>query len=166
MYRKVDDKMFWPVGYKRASEDIMEQILSRIEEGVLKEGDKLDSEGKLAMEFGVSKPCVREALRALELMGVIRVERGKGAFILGSSIENSFSIWTKWAHFYSAEVIEVLEVRDALEAKIVSLVSEKHKEIDFSEIEEIIDKMRTCARKPINYELASKLDTQFHVLLG
>ncbi len=163
-----DNKMFSRVRHKRSSENVMEQIMARIEEGTLKDGDKLDSERILAMEFGVSQPCVREALRALELMGVVRVERGKGAFVLDSNgAESRFNVWNKWAHVNSTEVMEILEVRSALEAKIVGLVCSRHTEVDFSEIEGIVENMRECAQtNPSNISLATKLDMRFHVLLA
>lgn len=164
----ISKEMFSPVRHKRSSENVMEQILARIEEGMLKPGDKLESERILAEEFGVSQPCVREALRALELMGVVRVERGKGAFILESAgLGSGLSIWKQWASLNSNKVLEILQVRGALENKIIELICERCQELDFGPVIEITRKMRDClAQSPLNGTLASQLDLEFHTQLA
>ncbi len=69
---------------KRVFEDICEQIRSAMAEGTLKPGDKLPAERDLAFKFGVSRTAVREALRSLEIVGVVGLQKGTkgGAFIL------------------------------------------------------------------------------------
>lgn len=61
------------------SSALAEQVLS----GELAAGDRLPSERRLALEFGASRPMVREALRSLIERGLINVEPGRGAFVLG-----------------------------------------------------------------------------------
>ncbi|MGI8651131.1 MAG: FadR/GntR family transcriptional regulator, partial [Rubrobacter sp.] len=52
---------------------IAEQILERVQSGVLPAGSKLPAERDLALQMGVSRPSVREALIALELLGVVEI---------------------------------------------------------------------------------------------
>lgn len=63
--------------YKQIVELLREQILN----GTLKEGDVLPSERELALRFDVSRVPVREALKILEYLGVVRHVRGKGVFV-------------------------------------------------------------------------------------
>jgi DNA-binding FadR family transcriptional regulator len=67
----------------RTFEDICLQIRHEVSEGRLKPGDRLPAERDLAEQFGVSRTAVREALRSLEVAGVIACQRGihGGAFI-------------------------------------------------------------------------------------
>ena len=75
--------MFAPVSVARASSAIADQIRNAIVTGQLEEGARLSPERELAEQFGVSRVTVRDALRALEAMGLITVRVGArgGAFV-------------------------------------------------------------------------------------
>jgi DNA-binding FadR family transcriptional regulator len=68
---------------QRTFEDIAGRIRRRVACGELKAGDKLPAEREMAEQFGVGRNAVREALRSLEMAGVVRLEKGRagGAFI-------------------------------------------------------------------------------------
>jgi GntR family transcriptional regulator, transcriptional repressor for pyruvate dehydrogenase complex len=67
----------------RAFEGVSDHILSKIKDGTLEPGHKLPAERELAASLSVGRPAVREALRSLEMSGVLRFERGAsgGAFV-------------------------------------------------------------------------------------
>src|SRR5215213_11021827 len=75
--------LFKPIASTRASSTIAEQIRAAITGGRLAAGDRLPPERELAEQFGVSRVTVRDALRALEAMGLIKVRVGArgGAFV-------------------------------------------------------------------------------------
>lgn len=75
--------MFEPVHSRRAFEDICAAIRDRLASGQLKPGDKLPAERLLAEQLGVGRNALREALRSLEMAGVIELRIGAkgGAFI-------------------------------------------------------------------------------------
>src|SRR5215472_5407311 len=60
---------------------VVEQIRALIRTGVLKSGDKLPTERALAEQLGVSRSSVREALSALEVLGIIHSRQGLGTYI-------------------------------------------------------------------------------------
>jgi DNA-binding FadR family transcriptional regulator len=66
---------------------IAEEVAARIEElitsGKLALGDKLPPERALARELHISRPTLREGIRALSATGTVRVEHGKGSFVAG-----------------------------------------------------------------------------------
>jgi DNA-binding FadR family transcriptional regulator len=78
-----DPGLFAPVSVARASSSIADQIRQAIVTGRLSEGERLPPERELAEQFGVSRVTVRDALRALEAMGLIEVRVGArgGAFV-------------------------------------------------------------------------------------
>ncbi|OXT18849.1 GntR family transcriptional regulator [Bacillus sp. OG2] len=61
--------------------EIVKELRSMIQEDGLKPGDKLPSERELTERLNVGRSSVREALRALELLGLIETRRGEGTFI-------------------------------------------------------------------------------------
>ncbi|MCW1934989.1 FadR/GntR family transcriptional regulator [Pararhodobacter zhoushanensis] len=78
---------FKPISGTRAFEVISEQVRAQIEARQLRPGDKLPPERELAVQFGVSRNAVREALRGLESSGLIGLHKGVhgGAFVLEPS---------------------------------------------------------------------------------
>ena len=75
---------FAPIRTKRVFEEICEQVRREMAAGSLRPGDKLPPERELALKLGVSRAAVREALRSLEIAGVVGLHKGAhgGAFIL------------------------------------------------------------------------------------
>jgi len=71
----------------RAFEVICSQIRGKLIAGELKPGDRLPTERELAMQHGVSRTAVREAMRSLEMFGLITLRKGShgGAFILDNA---------------------------------------------------------------------------------
>lgn len=63
------------------TEQIMEQIAQLIRSGQLQPGEQLPNERDLAEQFGVTRGRVREALRALSLIGLISIKAGEGSFV-------------------------------------------------------------------------------------
>src|SRR3954471_18194980 len=70
-----------PIRRSRIYENIVNQIQRRIQDGELHPGDQLPPERVLAETFRVSRASVREALRALELRGLIEGKQGGGTFV-------------------------------------------------------------------------------------
>jgi DNA-binding FadR family transcriptional regulator len=79
--------MFSKLSSKRSFEEVVAQIRAQIANGSLREGDRLPAERELAVQFGVSRNTVREALRSLENAGVVTLRKGVsgGAFICSRS---------------------------------------------------------------------------------
>ena len=75
---------FSQIRTRRVFEEICEQVRREMSTGALRPGDKLPTERDLAVKFDVSRTAVREALRSLEIAGVVGLQKGAkgGAFIL------------------------------------------------------------------------------------
>ncbi|MDD2422403.1 MAG: GntR family transcriptional regulator, partial [Heliobacteriaceae bacterium] len=72
---------FKPIKTRKIYEEIVEQLRALIAKGNLMPGDKLPSERELSERLGVSRASVREALTALEVMGILDVRPGDGTFV-------------------------------------------------------------------------------------
>ena len=73
--------MFREIGDERAFDGILNQIIENIQNGSLKAGTALPAERTMAEIMGVSRPAVREVLRALELLGIVKPVPGGGNYI-------------------------------------------------------------------------------------
>ena len=81
-----------------APEGVVRQILNNLETGIMKPGDKLPTQEKLAQRFGVGRSSIREATNALAIMGYLKIIQGKGTFI-SENIPAAESIETPKSNF-------------------------------------------------------------------
>jgi len=150
--------MFEKVRTRRVYMDIVEQIQQLIKKGKLKPGDMLPPERILAEQLGVSRPPLREALAALEILGLIESRGGKG-----NIIKNNFD--SSWYKKQLKELekedspFEILEARKAVETQIAALAAKKATKEDIKSIQESLDKMRSLMGKVPE---VMKADREFH----
>lgn len=151
--------MFKKVETKKVYMEIVEQIRGLIKEGKLRPGDKLPPEHMLAEKFGTSRPSVREALSALEILGIIESRGGKGNFIKNSF--NSALYEKKFKQLGKEESpFEILEARKAVEREIAGIAAEKATEEDIAAIRESLDRMKSCIT---SIPKIMEYDREFHI---
>ena len=117
--------MLQPVKKSRLSSEVIDQISQSILRGDYKPGHKLPPERDLANQLGVSRTVVREALRSLEIMGLVESQIGGGTFVKEHTIEN---VLTPIANYFSSDdsvVDEIIETRKILEPEIVKLAAQR-----------------------------------------
>ncbi len=127
---------------------VRKEIERMIVGGELGAGAKL-SENALAVKLGVSRGPVREALRALEQTGLVRVEKNRGVFVRQISLE---------------EADEIYEVRAALEGLIGRLAARRCRPEQIEKIRAVVKKMHAIGRSQ-DAEAYYPLNVQFHELL-
>ncbi len=108
------------------------------------------SEETLAQEIGVSRTPIREALFRLEHEGIVKIIPRRGAFVVKPSKEN---------------IIEILQVREALEALIVRLVTPLLDESDIRELRSCVEKLRSIPEKERHILDYTDSELAFHDLL-
>lgn len=137
---------FEPVLFSRASEYIERKIAELILDGRLKTGDRLPTEKEMARQFGVSLVTLREALRALEIFGLIGKRKGQGGGVFVSEI-NSDSIKTALGYFLSFHYLSpqhLYEVRKIIEPGVVKFAAQK---ITSAEIKKLEKNIAHCEEK-------------------
>ncbi len=140
----------------------MSQIESLLEKGELRPGDQLPPERALAEQFQVSRASVREALRSLELLGVVETHAGGGTFVRRTAPEDlarPLSNLIARGHTMS----DVIEVRGLLEPAIAAAAA---KRITASELAELRTILAAQGRKVDAGEPYAEEDTRFHELIG
>ena len=120
---------------KRLSDQIIESLIAMIANGELKPGDKLPPEPQLMNQFGVGRSSVREAIGALELIGLITVRPGHGTHITESPEKvQSTSIGLSLITIGHDKIRELVEARVELEQVIVRLAAERATKEDLTEL--------------------------------
>src|ERR687891_891705 len=109
-----------PIKSTRIYEEIVRQIRQMISEGRLKSGDQLPPERDLAEKFVVSRTSVREALRALESVGLIEIRPGEGTFVREVSVDALVEPLALVLLSQRAMIEELFEARRLLEPAIAA----------------------------------------------
>ena len=132
---------FRQLGRRKAYEEVADQIRERIFSATVKTGERLPTERDLAAQFGVSRVAVREAIRALELGGLLLVKKGPkgGIFVaeephrpIGDSIGNLLARG-------EARLRDLFEVRMLIEPYAAERVAKIGTARNFTELRAMID---------------------------
>jgi len=124
-------------------------------------GDALPSQRDLAVQLGVSRASLREALSSLSALGVVSIQPGKGVFVQ-SPVELSRGEGTPaWPFAAQASPLEIFQLRYALEGFAAGLAAVTLSTFDLDELEDNVAAMREQLRAG-DFEAAAKLDFEFH----
>ncbi|WP_194925496.1 FadR/GntR family transcriptional regulator [Catenulispora pinisilvae] len=122
-----------PVTRQRVADQIVEDLRTRILDGSLPDGSKLPAERELAAHYDVSAPTVREAIRVLTAMGLIRMRNGARATVTaqgGSLLALSIS---SVVQFEKMQVRDVLGLLGALNAYAAELAAQHATDAELAE---------------------------------
>jgi len=159
--------MFDNVKDRRLFEKIVDQIKDAILSGTLKPGDKLPSEHELARLFGVSRSAVREALRILELSGIVVIKKGNqgGCFIqeVNSSQQLIDYLSDNWK-LGQIKLVDLTEARYWLESIVIEIVGQKITQKDLDALRSSIDEAEHFYKEGKEQEKINK-NFDFHGLL-
>lgn len=154
-----------PVTGGRMSGEIVEQVIDLIRKGNLAPGHRLPSERELAGTFGVSRVTVRDALRVLEVMGLvdIRVGSAGGAFVTMPSTNVIGEGLANILMMRSFEPNDIAEARLVLELGVLDLVAERITEEDIATLRGLCDRSRAKLEAG---EYDTALSLEFHSQLA
>ncbi|MBG9444009.1 FadR/GntR family transcriptional regulator [Cytobacillus firmus] len=131
--------------------------------GNLKPGERLPSERELAVQFNVSRTTIREALRTLELNGLIDIRQGGGSYVKVSDIQSSKEEIITAVKAENPLVYEMLELRRALEAESSFLAAKRATPADLEKLRIAVNQMALSKQDP---ELGLKADLDFHIRIA
>ena len=157
------DGLLEPVKRSRIYEHIVEQIHALIREGRWAPGDQIPPERELAERFRVSRTSVREALRALEMQGIIDSRQGGGTFVRTADRETLVPPLAAAILRGQRELAEVLEVRELIEPGIARLAAVRATDEHVSELEGLLESQRACIAEQRSFV---EEDTAFHYTLA
>ena len=136
----------------KPNNSLRSQVFTRVRQDILcgkyAQGDELTEAG-LGAELGVSRTPVREALRQLELEGLVELIPNKGAFVTGISTK---------------DVIDIYQIRARLEGLSARWAAENITEKELDDMEETLH-MSTFHASKEHYDKVFELDGRFHELM-
>ena len=153
------ENRFSVVGRSTLPEEIAARLLALIKARELRPGDKLPPERTLAAMMDVSRPVLREALRALAMMKVVDIRQGSGTYVtsleptqLISHLEFAFST-------DSVALVQLLEARRVVEIGNVRLAAQRVRAVDIQVLESILANLEAAIDDAGSF---SDLDISFH----
>ncbi|MDP4146131.1 MAG: FadR/GntR family transcriptional regulator [Bacillota bacterium] len=150
--------MLSPIKNTKIYEKVMEQIKDIVKKGELKSGDKLPSERDLSEQLKVSRTSVREAIRALEMLGLIEARHGEGNFINDNFEDNLLEPLSIVFMLLGSKAEEILELRKIMEPQIAALAAKNITEEQLIELREIANELNNTE----DVETSASLDKKFH----
>ncbi len=138
---------FERVGSGRGFERIVGNLRGAIVRGDLPPGHRLPSEPDLAAQMGVSRPMLREALKALEVSGYLEVRRGYGGgrFVAAPEPEEFHAITAAPLSTMDVEPRHVMDVRLAVEPMAARLAARAH---DAGDLGRALRRLGAAGAKP------------------
>ncbi|MET7381227.1 FadR/GntR family transcriptional regulator [Streptomyces sp. NPDC005526] len=137
----------------------IEKIKAMIVSGALRPGDRLPKEGELAAGLGLSRNSLREAVRALSLLGILDVRQGDGTYVTGLDPQLLLRTLGFVVDFHREEAVpEFLAVRRILEPAATALAASRITDRQLDELSALLDAL---GPDPSVAELVA-CDLEFH----
>jgi GntR family transcriptional repressor for pyruvate dehydrogenase complex len=130
------------------SEKIVERLLSLIREKQLRPGDRLPPERELAPMMGVSRPSLREALRALSVMKVIENRQGSGTYVTSLKPELFVNHLDFIFTVNDATFLDLFEARKIIEVGLVALAAKSITAEQLAELTACLERSSASVEDP------------------
>lgn len=155
--------LFSQIAPAKSADEVAHQIEALVLEGVLRVGDQLPSERELAASTGVSRPTVREGIKALEKRGILVSRQGDGTFV-ADVIGTIFSPQiVSILPSHKKATRDYLEFRREFEGSCAAFAALRVTSSDRDLFSALMKKMEQSVDDP---EQEGALDVEFHSLIG
>lgn len=151
--------VFETIQKNSAPEMVVQQIIGKINSGEIKAGERLPSQRELAEVLGVGRSSVREAINALAVMGYLEAMQGKGTYIRERLPDTDLSVKQLNAAFKAGSMFDLMEARELLECKSISLAAERIDDVQMKELKSILHAIEQTGE---DYTQFLEADFQFH----
>ncbi|PZF26051.1 MULTISPECIES: FadR/GntR family transcriptional regulator [unclassified Curtobacterium] len=142
---------------------VARQLVSLLTAGELAPGSRLPSERILSERLGVGRSAVREALAALEILGIVQIRPGSGTYLRGGTSDLLPTTLSWGLMLASNRTRELLEIRSSLERTAAILAAQRATDEQITELGEYLVRQEETLDDPQTFIDA---DVRFHVLLA
>jgi GntR family transcriptional repressor for pyruvate dehydrogenase complex len=163
MTEKNTDLVFGTFAKESLPEKIASRILFMIRDRQLRPGDKLPAERELATLIGVSRPPLREALRALALINAVEIRQGDGTYVTGLEPELLVDHLDYVVALNDSTFAHLFEARKAMEVGIAAVAAQRITETEIEAVE--VCWLRSQAVLS-DYQAFLDADLEFHDLIA
>ncbi|QSO51033.1 FadR family transcriptional regulator [Alicyclobacillus curvatus] len=144
---------------RKTSEIVADDLEKQIEEKSLEPGDRLPTIDQLAIQYGVGKSTIREALSQLKARGLIQPRQGEGTFVSQDAQGALANIPLRLSGDVG-ELMQLLHVRRLIEGGCAATAAQEADDQDLLRLQNILKKMEAAVD---NEELSRLYDIQFHM---
>jgi GntR family transcriptional regulator, transcriptional repressor for pyruvate dehydrogenase complex len=147
---------------ERLYDAVADELKRYIEESSLKAGDKLPPEPELCKQLNVGRTSLREALRLLQMMGLVEVKAGRGTYVRSDALESAVTRAMGPLLDQSTKLLDLAEVREPLELLAARLAAERRTEEHLQHMREQLERSR---EKVAQGQFRVEDDLEFHRLV-
>ena len=153
-----------PIKKINISESVLKRIIELIRNGDLKTGDKLPSIQLFSEKLQVGASSVREALKQLQVMGIITIKQGEGTFVSEKVGVDSLSNYIRYLlDLKRPDILYLMETRKIIERGTVALAAERASEDEIKKLGNIIQRMKKIVNDPKEFALEN---VNFHITVA
>lgn len=148
-----------PITRESVSEIVAKRILELVKSRALKPGDQLPPERELAEMLDVSRPSVREAIRGLSILGVVRSRQGGGAFISELDADALLGPIRFFLELEDLNIRELYDARALIEGDVARRAATDMTDAQLDALEELLQSQVETISDPKAFRVA---DLKFH----
>ena len=155
---------FTAVKSDRAYRQVVSQFQAQVRAGNLRSGDRLPPEREMAVQFGVGRNSIREAMRELDLLGLIDSRHGEGTFVAAPSAETIAKPFRAVIELSSTASESVMEFRHAVEPGVAALAAKNITEEGVAALQEALLDFEAAVHE--ERPDVREADANFHLMTG
>jgi len=145
------------------AQSVVNRILDLVRTGMLRAGDRLPSERELIDILNISRPSLREALRALSMLGVVDTRHGGGAYITNLEARTLLAPLDFFLSLSRSNLADAFESRRIVEIEIVRKAAQNAMAEDVAALEGMLSAHEKVLSDPVGFRI---LDSRFHARLS
>jgi GntR family transcriptional regulator, transcriptional repressor for pyruvate dehydrogenase complex len=148
---------------KGVAHSVVNRVLDLIRTGMLRAGDRLPSERDLIEILDISRPSLREALRALSILGVVDTRHGGGAYVTNLEARTLLAPLDFFLALSEANLTDAFDSRRVVELEIVRTAAQKATADDIEDLNGMLLAHKKVLSDPVAFRI---LDSRFHARLS
>jgi DNA-binding FadR family transcriptional regulator len=149
-----------PVARVTLVDQVATQLAERISQGHWSQGERLPSEPELCRVLHIGRSTLREALKSLAFIGMVRMRPGEGTFVANGYAAISGQIMARTFLKTEKDFTDLWETRATLETRMAALAAERADDQDLERLDSLLSQMQ--ARLESNDPSYTNLDMEFH----
>ncbi len=154
---------FRPIEQQSLVTELTRQLMDYLLSGALKPGDRLPSERQLSGALGMGRSTLREALKALTVLGLLDVRQGDGTYLKKADSALLPRV-IEWGLLLGEQrTLDLVEARQKIEVAIAELAAERRTPDDIEELRGLLSRMERAQADPQEFADA---DVAFHLKLA
>jgi GntR family transcriptional repressor for pyruvate dehydrogenase complex len=155
-------KAVTPIARTTLTAAAFEQLISHVVKGSWKAGDRIPPERELCQQLGIARTSLREALKAMELIGMLDSRVGDGTFVCPRTEFLSRPLLWAFTGSDHTELHDIMEARTIIEENLAGLAAERGSDEDIARIGESVQAMRDSIARG---DSILEADMSFHIAI-